>query len=166
MRNLFLAIIFALLVSCIGGKSKPVQFYTLDAKGSSDFALYVREVSAGGNIHDRISLKSGSRIELLEFDRWEESPRRLVEVGLKNYFSLGEGDLRSEINDFVFDLKSNEARISMDFVHLGEGNEPNYFRVRSSEKFTSTDPALLSEAMSKALTKLFVKLDHKLKSPK
>ena len=162
MRYLVFTFILACLVSCIGGKSKPVQFYTLDVQGSSDFKLYVREVSSGANIHERITLKSGSSIELMEFDRWEESPRRLVEVEMKNYFDLGGQEIRTELNEFIFDLKNKEARVSMDCVFLKEDNTRKFFRVKSSEVFEDDDAASLTQAMSKALTKLFVKMDHKL----
>ena len=162
MRYLAFSFVFACVVSCIGGKSKPVEYYTLDAQGNSDFKLYVREVSAGANVHERITLKDGSSVTLMEFDRWEESPRRLVEVEMKKYFSLGIQDLRTELNEFVFDLQSNEARITLDCVFMTKDNERKYFRVKSSEEFEGTDASDLSEAMSKALTKLFVKMDNKL----
>ena len=162
MRCLILSFLLAAVVSCVGGKSTPVQYYTLDTEGSSDFKLYVREVSAGSKVHERFNLQNASSLELREFERWEDAPRRIVETEMKKYFALGDNDLRSELNEFVFDVKNMEARIIMDFVYTGQGDEKRIFRISSSEAFASTEGDELAAAMSKALTKIFVKLDQKL----
>ena len=73
-----------LFFSCIGGKSVPVEFYTLNLKGESATATKVASVRSGVKIHQRMNLKNGTRLELREFERWQGTPDRLIETELKN----------------------------------------------------------------------------------
>ncbi|MDD7986959.1 hypothetical protein PQO01_18580 [Lentisphaera marina] len=150
-----------LFFSCIGGKSVPVQFYTLNIKGESPTPVSIVEVRASAKVHQRFNLENGEKLELREFERWQDSPNRLVETEMKNYFSLGKDELRCELNEFVFDVENMQAKISIDFV-LRSGAGDQQFRVKSAQSFTELDGASLVKAMSSAVHDVFKQLDQKI----
>lgn len=150
-----------LFFSCIGGKSVPVEFYTLNLKGESPTAIKIASVRSSVKIHQRMNLKNGTRLELREFERWQAGPDRLIETELKNYFALGGDDLYCDLSEFVFDLESNEAQVSMDFT-LSSEDGTKKFRLKSAQEFTALDGESLANAMSLAVQDLFKQLDKKL----
>ncbi|WDE95869.1 hypothetical protein PQO03_09085 [Lentisphaera profundi] len=166
MRNYiigFLSVVF--FISCIGGKSVPVQYYTLNLEGEGQASLNVREIRAGAQIHQRMNLKKGSHLELREFERWQDSPHRLIESELKNHFPLGVNELRGELNEFVFDQESMESRISIDFLFETKDKQ-RFFRIKSVQAIRALDGDSLAQSMSLAVQDIFKQLDKNLQTNK
>jgi hypothetical protein len=150
-----------LFFSCIGGKSVPVQLYTLNVVGESSSSINVVQIRAGAKIHQRMNLQNGELLELREFERWQDSPHRILETEMKNYFALGGDELRGELNEFVFDLNDMQAKISVDFIQNKESGD-QHFRLKSTQGFEKINGESLAKAMSLAVQDLFINLDKKI----